>query len=116
MKLMKRIAILTLALLLIVSGAHGGVIYAAGVVSGSDTPPEIADGDTSPDEPEIEDPATPEVPASKETSIAIDSKNVYEGMDKSYEKGYIPTVTDGKAALLIKCIINIIFDFYNPFY
>jgi len=84
MKIMKRIAVLALALLLIVYGAHGGVIYAEGMVSGSDAPAES--------------------PAAETAAIAIDSKNVYEGMDKSYEKGYIPTVTDGKAVIVVPVI------------
>lgn len=84
MKIMKRIAVLALALLLIVSGAHGGVIYAEGAASGSDAP-------TLSPPPEA-------------AAIAIDSKNVYEGMDKSYENGYVPTVTDGKAVIVVPII------------
>lgn len=84
MKIMKRIAVLALALLLIISGAHGGVIYAEGVVTGSDV--------------------SSESPSFEATTIAIDSKNVYEGMDKSYENGYVPTIADGKAVIVVPVI------------
>ncbi len=103
MKKIKRIAVLVLALLLIISSVEGGVIYAEGVVTGSDVPP-VADGDTSTDEPKDEDPNPPQAPAPEVTGIAIDSKNVYEGMDKSYEKGYVPTVADGKAVIVVPII------------
>lgn len=35
------------------------------------------------------------------TSLEIDSKHVYEGMDKAYENGYIPTVKDGTAQIIL---------------
>lgn len=104
MKKIKRLVVLVLALLLIVSGAEGGVFYAEGMVSGSDAPPEVSDGNASPEEPENNDPTPPEAPAPEAVSIAIDSKNVYEGMDRSYEKGYIPTVAEGKALIVVPII------------
>jgi len=100
MKIIKRIAVLVLTLLLIVSSAEGGAFYAAGVVSGSDTPPEASDGNTSSDN----DPTLPGTSAPNVTAIAIDSKNVYEGMNKSYENGYVPTVTDGRAVIVVPVI------------
>lgn len=84
MKKIKKIAILALVFLLIISSADCRIFYAEGAVSGSDAPPEA--------------------PASEAISIAIDSKNIYEGMKKSYENGYIPTIADGKAVIVVPII------------
>ena len=36
--------------------------------------------------------------------LVIDNQNVYEGMNKSYSKGYKPTVKDGKATIILPLI------------
>lgn len=35
------------------------------------------------------------------TSISIDNKNKYDGMDKTYQEGYVPTVSNGKVILVV---------------
>jgi len=100
MKKIKRIAVLALAFLLIVFSASSGVFHAEGVASGSDALPEAADENVTPDE----DSVAPEAPSPEATGISIDSKNIYEGMDKSYKDGYVPTVADGKAVVVVPII------------
>lgn len=39
-----------------------------------------------------------------ENKLVIDNKNVYEGMNKSYSKGYSPIVRDGKATIVLPLI------------
>jgi hypothetical protein len=34
-------------------------------------------------------------------ALSIDSRHVYEGMEKSYAQGYLPTVSDGKATVVL---------------
>lgn len=37
----------------------------------------------------------------KAVTLNIDNKNKYDGMDKTYQEGYVPTVANGKAILVI---------------
>ena len=34
--------------------------------------------------------------------FSIDNNNVYEGMDKAYKDGYMPTVQNGKAVIVLR--------------
>lgn len=40
------------------------------------------------------------------TSISIDNMNKYNGMDKTYQEGYIPTISNGKAIIILPIISN----------
>ncbi len=40
------------------------------------------------------------------TSLSIDNKNRYEGMDKTYAEGYVPTISGGKAIVVIPVICD----------
>lgn len=59
-------------------------------------------------EPEMEVEKEPEPPTEQETivTLAIDSKNAYEGMKKAYQKGYSPTVSGKTAVLVLPLMAN----------
>lgn len=40
------------------------------------------------------------------TTISIDNKNKYDGMDKTYQDGYVPTVENGKAIVVVPIICD----------
>ena len=42
--------------------------------------------------------------AIKATTITIDNKNKYDGMDKTYQDGYVPTVSAGKAIVVLPLV------------
>jgi hypothetical protein len=39
--------------------------------------------------------------AAAEAPLSIDSRHLYEGMEKSYAEGYLPAVSGGKAAVVL---------------
>jgi hypothetical protein len=41
------------------------------------------------------------VAATAEAPLSIDSRHIYEGMEKSYEEGYLPTVAGGRATVVL---------------
>lgn len=41
------------------------------------------------------------------TVFSIDNRNRYTGMDKTYSKGYVPTVKKGKAVIVLPLLANI---------
>ena len=53
--------------------------------------------------PAPDDEQTP-APVSSPGQLSIDSNNLYPGMSKTYAEGYIPTVKDGKAAIILPLI------------
>lgn len=62
---------------------------------------------TSPMETTVATEATePPTEPTKETTptvdqLRIDGTNLYEGMENTYEKGYIPKVSDGKVSIIL---------------
>lgn len=61
--------------------------------------PPAADGSPQPShEPEPSPAVTPEPEAAK---LFIDNRNLYENMSKTYSQGYIPTVRDGTATIVL---------------
>jgi len=44
---------------------------------------------------------TPSVGSSGQMQLVIDDKNIYPGMDKAYENGYMPIVADGKVQIVV---------------
>jgi hypothetical protein len=55
-----------------------------------------------------EEEAEPPQPTQTETatSLEIDNVHIFDGMNKAYEGGYIPTVKDGKATVILPLISN----------
>lgn len=53
--------------------------------------------DPAPTEEENTQPAGSQIP----TSLEIDTKNIYEGMDKAYENGYVPKIENGTVHLVL---------------
>lgn len=53
-------------------------------------------------------PTIPTEPAGSKipTSLEIDTKNIYEGMDKAYENGYVPKIENGMMYLVLPLLSN----------
>ena len=53
-------------------------------------------------------PTTPTEPAGTQipTSLEIDTENIYEGMDKAYEDGYVPKISNGMIYLVLPLLSN----------
>lgn len=53
-------------------------------------------------------PTNPTEPAGSQipTSLEIDTKNIYEGMDKAYENGYVPKIENGTVHLVLPLLSN----------
>lgn len=59
------------------------------------------DDETEPTNPsEDTEPTVPSIP----TVLEIDTKNIYEGMSKAYEDGYVPTMKDGYMSLVLPLV------------
>ena len=68
--------------------------------------------------------ATPISTGIPKTSVLyVDNQHIYEGMDRSYEQGYIPQIAEGKAKVVLPLVLdggalkdelNITFDFGDP--
>lgn len=63
-------------------------------------------GETEPTQPT--NPTTPTEPAGSQipTSLEIDTENIYEGMDKAYEDGYVPKIQNGIMYLVLPLLSN----------
>lgn len=62
----------------------------------------LAEGEATPTPPAT--PAPSSAPTATQAAAAqfvLDNQNVYEGMDKSYQQGYTPTVKNGKATIVL---------------
>lgn len=61
---------------------------------------------TEPTQPTI--PTNPTEPAGSQipTSLEIDTENIYEGMDKAYEDGYVPKIQNGMMYLVLPLLSN----------
>ncbi len=61
---------------------------------------------TQPTQPST--PTNPTEPAGSQipTALEIDTENIYDGMDKAYEDGYVPIVKDGKAYIVLPLLSN----------
>ena len=46
----------------------------------------------------------PTAQADSVTSLMVDNVHVFDGMDKAYKDGYLPTVKDGKATIVLPLI------------
>ena len=53
-------------------------------------------------------PTNPTEPAGSQipTSLEIDTKNIYDGMDKAYEDGYVPKISNGMMYLVLPLLSN----------
>ena len=53
-------------------------------------------------------PTNPTEPAGSQipTYLEIDTENIYEGMDKAYEDGYVPKISDGMMYLVLPLLSN----------
>lgn len=77
-------------------------LLAQPVAGASPAPPALAEPPVSavPADPQ----PTPEAstaPSGGAARLYIDNQNVYEGMEKSYSQGYVPTIEDGHAILVL---------------
>lgn len=63
-------------------------------------------GGTDPTQPTY--PTNPTEPAGSSipTSLEIDTENIYEGMDKAYEDGYVPKISNGMMYLVLPLLSN----------
>ena len=63
----------------------------------------VATEPTQPDES-----TTPTVPVGSQipTSLEIDTENIYDGMDKAYENGYVPKIENGVVYLVLPLLSN----------
>lgn len=54
------------------------------------------------------DPTNPTEPAGSSipTSLEIDTENIYDGMDKAYEDGYVPKISNGMMYLVLPLLSN----------
>lgn len=69
---------------------------------------ETTDG-TEPTQPtNPTNPTNPTEPAGSSipTSLEIDTENIYEGMDKAYENGYVPKISNGMMYLVLPLLSN----------
>lgn len=65
-------------------------------------PTESASAESIPTEPEATTlPATEPTVPETQAALEIDTKYIYEGMDKAYEAGYIPSVQDGAVQIVL---------------
>ncbi|MDD5016978.1 MAG: hypothetical protein PHO15_02620 [Eubacteriales bacterium] len=55
---------------------------------------------------EGEDTAEPSQEVSEAAEFAIDTQYVYPGMDKSYAQGYMPSVSDGTATVVLPLVVS----------
>lgn len=70
------------------------------------TDPTQATDATEPTQPD--EPTTPTAPAGSQipTSLEIDTENIYDGMDKAYENGYVPKIENGVVYLVLPLLSN----------
>ena len=63
-------------------------------------------GGTEPTQPT--NPTSPTEPTGSQipTSLEIDTENIYEGMDKAYEDGYVPKISNGMMYLVLPLLSN----------
>lgn len=62
--------------------------------------------ETEPNQPT--NPTNPTEPAGSQipTFLEIDTQNIYEGMDKAYEDGYVPKIQNGRTYLILPLLSN----------
>lgn len=93
---MKRIFVLILAFALLLPGL---------ALAEGETPPASPAAETTPDAEPTASPAPTPVPTPTPTPIVdqliIDSRNLYNGMDKTYGDGYVPRVVNGRAYIIL---------------
>lgn len=100
--------ILTLFLIVVVLLNLGLPICAEEVDSSTQTQPEETTEPVT--QPEPTEPAATEEPESTvspiPTSLEIDTETIYDGMDKAYQDGYMPSVTNGVMRLVLPLLPN----------
>ncbi|MGN0800901.1 MAG: COG1361 S-layer family protein [Christensenellales bacterium] len=93
---MKRIFVLILAFALLLPGL---------ALAEGETPPASPAAETTPDAEPTASPAPTPVPTPTPTPIVdqliIDSRNLYNGMDKTYGDGYVPRVVNGRVYIIL---------------
>ena len=93
---MKRIFALILAFALLLPGL---------ALAEGETPPASPAAETTPDAEPTASPAPTPVPTPTPTPIVdqliIDSRNLYNGMDKTYGDGYVPRVVNGRVYIIL---------------
>ena len=93
---MKRIFVLILAFALLLPGL---------ALAEGETPPASPAAETTPDAEPTASPVPTPVPAPTPTPIVdqliIDSRNLYNGMDKTYGDGYVPRVVNGRVYIIL---------------
>lgn len=50
--------------------------------------------------------STSQPPAQQQSSIYLDNQNVYQGMDKAYQAGYSPIVSNGTAVVVLPLLVS----------
>ena len=63
-----------------------------------------AESDTGADD--IKDESVSDESAKINTKLYIDNQNIYEGMNKSYSEGYIPTIENGSVLVVVPLKAN----------
>lgn len=93
---MKRIFVLILAFALLLPGL---------ALAEGETPPASPAAETTPDAEPTASPAPTPVPTPTPMPIVdqliIDSRNLYNGMDKTYGDGYVPRVVNGRVYIIL---------------
>lgn len=93
---MKRIFVLILAFALLLPGL---------ALAEGETPPASPAAETTPDAEPTASPVPTPVPTPTPTPIVdqliIDSRNLYNGMDKTYGDGYVPRVVNGRVYIIL---------------
>lgn len=93
---MKRIFVLILAFALLLPGL---------ALAEGETPPASLAAETTPDAEPTASPAPTPVPTPTPMPIVdqliIDSRNLYNGMDKTYGDGYVPRVVNGRVYIIL---------------
>lgn len=104
---MKKICVALLAALLLIAPAFA---LAEGTDPAASEPPETTPAPTPAQPPALTPAATqPSSPTANPTAeptpvvdqLIIDSRNLYEGMDRTYAQGYVPRIVNGRAYIIL---------------
>lgn len=89
------------------AGGQGGVQQDGGAAGNTATP--VPANTATPTTPvvtiQVDTPA-PDTPAPVPSSLRIDSQNLYNGMAATYAQGYAPTVSGGKATIILPLLCS----------
>lgn len=73
----------------------------AGAMEGDGTPTSQEPVTSQPEPTPAGEPASPAPTPRREAEFYIDNQNIYEGMEKSYAQGYVPTLENGTAIVVL---------------